>query len=312
MNRPLLRLGSNGPSVTLLQQALNLGESLLDALDEDGIFGHLTQGRVQEFQDQNELTADGIVGPQTHGALEEFYQLLTQIFAPTPQVEDEARKKIVALARAALLMVGWPDDSPGPPGPGSLAIAGRFGVGPPLDARGTQLRQGGQALSTIFQFAGHPNAPQAQVITQAARTMYATNSEPPAKVRNSTDIPSWCGVFALYVYRALGLKVSPWPLRVGTPAQAAAEFRSVPPAQVKPGDIGVYDPVDGGHNHHFLVVEKNGSTLKTIDGNAGVYQSIVSRTYTVAGGMTNGFFNLQTDRGMKQAAFFQALWGKIL
>ena len=59
---PTLKMGSKGPDVMALQQALNKkGYSLT----VDGDFGTLTQAAVKNFQRVNKLTDDGIVGPKT-------------------------------------------------------------------------------------------------------------------------------------------------------------------------------------------------------------------------------------------------------
>ena len=68
----LLRRGSIGSSVSLLQRQLNVvGGSAFPVLGIDGNFGPLTDRRVREFQSAppNILAADGIVGPLTHGKL---------------------------------------------------------------------------------------------------------------------------------------------------------------------------------------------------------------------------------------------------
>ncbi len=66
-DRPVVRLGSRGPWVQSLQQALNgQGESL----DADGIFGPMTRAAVVRFQQARTLSPDGIVGPITWGALD--------------------------------------------------------------------------------------------------------------------------------------------------------------------------------------------------------------------------------------------------
>ena len=67
----ILKLGTRGPSVQLLQLALSragFGESALD-----GIFGAKTKNSVMRFQAANGLSADGIVGPITHRALVPYY-----------------------------------------------------------------------------------------------------------------------------------------------------------------------------------------------------------------------------------------------
>src|SRR6056300_1818545 len=53
----LIKVGSKGNEVKLLQQFLEIGA--------DGIFGKGTEKSVKEFQKINGLVADGIVGPST-------------------------------------------------------------------------------------------------------------------------------------------------------------------------------------------------------------------------------------------------------
>lgn len=53
----LLKIGSRGQEVKLLQQKLNLSA--------DGIFGIGTQSAVKRWQARNGLVADGVVGPKT-------------------------------------------------------------------------------------------------------------------------------------------------------------------------------------------------------------------------------------------------------
>jgi putative chitinase len=59
----VLRLGSSGPLVAALQQALQDRGFLAGAID--GVFGLGTQAAVIAFQQASGLGADGIVGPQT-------------------------------------------------------------------------------------------------------------------------------------------------------------------------------------------------------------------------------------------------------
>lgn len=53
----LLRRGSKGDGVKMIQEALGIGA--------DGIFGKGTEAAVKKWQSENGLTADGIVGPKT-------------------------------------------------------------------------------------------------------------------------------------------------------------------------------------------------------------------------------------------------------
>ena len=64
---PVLRLGSIGSDVTLVQRLLNnAGYGLLV---EDGIFGSRTETAVKQFQNDQNLTVDGVVGSLTWKAL---------------------------------------------------------------------------------------------------------------------------------------------------------------------------------------------------------------------------------------------------
>ena len=67
---PILRKGSKGTYVTLLQtQLMNRGYSL-PKYGADGSFGNETLTAVKQFQSDNGLTADGVVGEKTWAALE--------------------------------------------------------------------------------------------------------------------------------------------------------------------------------------------------------------------------------------------------
>ncbi len=67
----ILRTGSAGPAVELLQLALN--RAGFGPLDTDGVFGAATRGALTRFQSANGLTADGVAGGQTHRALLPWY-----------------------------------------------------------------------------------------------------------------------------------------------------------------------------------------------------------------------------------------------
>lgn len=63
----ILKSGSTGPSVQLLQLALN--RAGFGELVTDGVFGSRTRAALIRFQAANGLSADGIAGPATHAAL---------------------------------------------------------------------------------------------------------------------------------------------------------------------------------------------------------------------------------------------------
>ena len=67
----ILKYGSRGPGVELLQLALN--RAGFGPLNTDGVFGEQTKNAVLRFQASNGLSADGIVGPQTNQALTPWY-----------------------------------------------------------------------------------------------------------------------------------------------------------------------------------------------------------------------------------------------
>ena len=67
----VLRLGSTGSSVQLLQLALN--RAGFGILDTDGRFGGATRNALIAFQSANGLSADGIAGSATHRALLPWY-----------------------------------------------------------------------------------------------------------------------------------------------------------------------------------------------------------------------------------------------
>ncbi|NES64082.1 MAG: peptidoglycan-binding protein [Okeania sp. SIO2D1] len=64
---PVLRNGSNGYNVTLIQSLLN--DAGYGSLVADGIFGVRTESAVKQFQKDRNLTVDGVVGSQTWKAL---------------------------------------------------------------------------------------------------------------------------------------------------------------------------------------------------------------------------------------------------
>ena len=66
-----LKFGSRGPSVSLLQTALNRYGA--DSLDVDGIFGQKTRAALLRFQSDKALIPDGIANRYTHMALMPWY-----------------------------------------------------------------------------------------------------------------------------------------------------------------------------------------------------------------------------------------------
>lgn len=270
MMKPILRFGSTGPVVKQLQNVLNLAPSVFPNLVADGIFGPKTDSRVREFQGQKKLAKDGVVGPLTWAMLkpllDEYEKFVKQLVPP--QVEAAARKAIVGNALAQYNAFKWA----GQVSPLNHRIAGKICCNPQ-----TRARQGGLHITTIFTIAG-VNAQKCLTISEAAEAMYQRKYS--AKERNDTDIVSWCGIFAVYVYKISGLKISSWPLKYNVPwGEQIPDYEFEIVKEPKPGDIGVVDP-RGGNNHHFIVLNFDGTTITSIDGNAGTYMEIVKTNYT--------------------------------
>lgn len=92
---PIVRKGSSGEYVKLLQQKLNwLGSSL----ETDGIFGNLTLQEVINFQKKYNLDVDGIVGPQTWSKLDEEIKKKEVTAEDIPRIFVLYRGKVTASA----------------------------------------------------------------------------------------------------------------------------------------------------------------------------------------------------------------------
>lgn len=285
---PVLKLGSFGEAVLLLQRALNLGASNLPKLTEDKQFGPKTRSRVVEFQGQKKLAADGVVGPLTWAQLEPFIKQIVQVIDQHfngNMEEDKLRQRIVDVAFSSYETWGWGDKPVTPDG--SPRIAAARGFGPAVGKR--RSRQGGAALGIIYGMASAGGG-NCLTISTDIEQVYQWNSKdhPERRARlNQEDIGSWCGIFTTYCLRAAGLKVT-WN---DVKHQSKQYFDIIlPNAPARKGDIGVYDPM---LNHHFLVVEDSdiGQKIHSIDGNVGnplettvsPWNSVISkRSYTRA------------------------------
>lgn len=296
MFKPTLRLGSVGPAVRELQSLLNRLPTALKRLVEDGQFGLGTRGRVIEFQKRQQLSDDGVVGPITWEALLALINshgaaLVSAIISPAH--ESAARSTIVNVALQQLKAFGGFEP------PASLlkpAIAGALCANPL-----TRARQGGAQLAAIFTAAGVSSASKCPMISVQAEQMYQrvhTTAE-----RNILDIPSWCGIFALYVLRVSGLRLSDWPLKwsIGS-VQPKDEFRLLGASEAPlPGDLGIKLRSNGAViNHHFVVVAAGGDTVSSVDGNVGGRQEIQSRSY--------GRTEIRDSGG----GFLRPIWERVL
>jgi hypothetical protein len=274
--QPLLQIGSFGENVNTLQSALNLWpDSATLPLAVDSAFGPKTDGKVREYQRSKQLAVDGKVGRQTWESLQHLIDLLLKLVNP-PADEARARERIKTVAETALGMFGWqglnvlPDrNSP------KIAAAICADESDPL-----RPRQGGMSLASIFHVAnaGVQYIARCPYITPDAVTKWQESSGAATKWRTDNDLRAWCGIFCYYIYRCAGIDLGGWAMhRVNMWGEKTQDgkiqdpkFHIISnPAQVFKGCIGVEDGVrGGGRNHHFIVIENTGETIRSIDGNA--------------------------------------------
>lgn len=118
----ILRLGSRGFDVAVLQVQLNAKGSPSPGLAVDGQFGPITLGAVTAFQRQAGLSPDGVVGPLTHGALAQGLTLttanhgVTHIAQPTPTTCWAASTAMMIRSTVAAVRARTPADMVAPDG----------------------------------------------------------------------------------------------------------------------------------------------------------------------------------------------------
>ncbi len=83
-NERLLQMGSRGPAVAKIQNALIDAGFPLPKFGVDGAFGSETQAALRSFQRAHALTADGIVGPLTMESLDVLFAGQVPPPGPTP------------------------------------------------------------------------------------------------------------------------------------------------------------------------------------------------------------------------------------
>ncbi len=329
MNRPMLRFGSSGPAVTLLQKGINLAPTNLPKLATDGIFGPKTHARVLEFQRRSNLSADAVVGEKTHLALDYYYKLLEKLIeiVVPPESIAAARQRVVDTALAHLSLWGW-SQNPSEhfkPDPISPRIAGREWA---IEA--SKTRQGGLTLAKIFQIAGS-DATKCPWLTQRAYDMYHRQGEwvgkkHTAEERNYIDIPSWCGILVTYLFKVSGLKLRNWERTLSYSYPPQTSFDVTTPAAepdfylldgpnvstlLEPGDVGLASPA--GRFHHFLITSVSQNQVGTVDGNDGLQQTIIKRSYVISGREAKYTYMVNDGfHGSESAYFLKPNWTQIL
>jgi hypothetical protein len=244
------------------------------------------------------------VGPKT----EEFLLALANVAVAnvvSPPDEVAARDMIVSNALNHFKTWGgkW-DPAVDKLGPSNLKIAGKF-----CSDTTTRARQGGAQMYTIFSVAGHPQAMRCLTISEESVKMYNRPGGYSAKERNNTDICSWCGIFALYIYKISGLRKMPaWDdLKVygvsseGGKLLPKERCQLTTSATPKKGDIGVIGArevkdaagnviIKMGQNHHFIVTDVKNGSVDSVDGNAGASMEILTNSYQISNVLKSGGF----------------------
>lgn len=296
--KPILKKGSYGQFVLLLQKALNYAPSNQAKLAEDSSFGPKTDARTREFQSKQNIASDGVVGPITWESLDPFVQMVTQAanLSTVNTEHAEARDRIVKAAEDFLAKYSW-SKSPLEQGDCSVtkpSIAAMRGVGPMFQGPNVNgcityhQRQGGLALMYIYKLAGIIK-PQCLIIpTKVIKLIESgvvvpVDPKDPDRQTLNNDIGAWCGIFATACYKVAGLNVN-WHV---VKKQLSSHFQNLTYRdKFLKGDIGVYNP----GAHHFVIIKDSepGSDVKSIDGNVcnvddtkGRFNSVIGRrTYT--------------------------------
>jgi len=241
---PTLRFGSKGSDVARAQQGLNQLPSASPRLTEDGVFGQLTHARAREFQSANALTPDGVIGPLTWQALLDLVgQIAGGVPLPVPPASlpntlgDTVRPLVLIAAQKYLGSVDFSVLSNGRP-------------------------KGIDFVIEIFRVAANATVKDAD--------FRGSKGEWVPQPLMGGQRKSWCGIFAVYCCRQVGLNVR-WDLGRGGPVGPTGplvpnKFSSSFVANLKPADIGMV----ATQQHHFLVESVGGGQapgLTTLDGN---------------------------------------------
>jgi hypothetical protein len=112
-----------------------------------------------------------------------------------------------------------------------------------MDATGKKTRQGWQSLLEYF--------------NTAAPGVWSDN----VVKYKQPGLPSWCGIFSLWAMKSAGMNVGNWRQGVGISGVSGIRQTSNP----QPGDIAYI----AKNQHHAIVVNVDGNTITTIDGNSG-------------------------------------------
>jgi hypothetical protein len=95
------------------------------------------------------------------------------------------------------------------------------------------------------------------------------------------QLPSWCGIFAVWAHKKAGKNVGNWHMGKGVSAFHTLTQTTSP----QPGDIGyIHQPFQ----HHCIVVRVEGDTVYSIDGNSGLFSEVKENVKPISN--YTGFF----------------------
>jgi peptidoglycan hydrolase-like protein with peptidoglycan-binding domain len=163
--QPMVRWGSRGPAVTVLQDHLVQAGARITV---DGAFGPMTHGAVLAFQRAAGLVADGIVGPQTWSALKAGSGRIGDPAggqAGGPAGSDETGRVVARLRSITVLL-------------GALGSGGQVGGGAALGAGGAPVQRSALGFAPLS--GGETAAPPSPDLAAAAgQVLVALGQVPP-------------------------------------------------------------------------------------------------------------------------------------
>jgi len=236
--------GHRGPVVKDLQQRLNAAGAD-PPLKDDGAFGPLTRGAVEQFQRQQGLVVDGKVGPRTLAALDAVAAARPgdgldaggrrQGALPTPTrpgagpgTTPPTNTPTTTPRRGLGGATSTSTSSGAPTLPASLTPTARTGVSEALaGTRGPEAQRAVRELMATSQFRGLPDAAQARLLTTVTRPVGMLGGLMGALPRLGTAAPGGAApnlaavqVMAARADEAARLMTSPSSTRMGAADRA--------------------------------------------------------------------------------------------
>jgi peptidoglycan hydrolase-like protein with peptidoglycan-binding domain len=115
INRPILRIGSQGEAVSELQAALRLLGFYTEAVD--GVYRESTAIAVSRFQESAGLTPDGVAGPETWNRLFPSISRNSSTARPSPSSSNNPASSFPVPSIIQATTTNAPDSTPAPEKP---------------------------------------------------------------------------------------------------------------------------------------------------------------------------------------------------